>query len=81
MDILCTHNPLAKCTWLCYVVQIEVAKLEEDKKTLQDTIRVKDEKLDKMKDAVKQSEERKQAITKENEQLLKDLKDSHTHKV
>ena len=78
---MCTQNPLAKCTWLCYVVQIEVAKFEEDKKTLQDTIRTQDEKLDKMEDAIKQSEESKQAVTKENQQLLKDLEDLHTHKV
>ena len=62
-------------------MQIKVAKIEEEKKQLQYTIRAQDKNLDKMKNAIKQSEESKKAITKENQQLLKDLKNSHTHKV
>ena len=62
-------------------MQIKVAKIEEEKKQLQYNIRAQDENLDKMKNAIKQSEESKKAITKENQRLLKDLKDSHTHKV
>ena len=68
-------------TQLCYIVQIEVAKIEEEKKKLLDTIRAQDEKLNKFKDAIKQLDESKQEITKENQQLIKDLEDSRTIKV
>ena len=59
-------------------MQIEVAKIEEEK---DDTIKAQDEKLYKMEGAMKQSEDDKQALAKENQQLSKDLEDSRTLKV
>ena len=63
------------------IVQAEVAKFEEEKKKLQDIIKTQDDKLNKAREDLKQSEESNQAITKENYQLKKELEDSHTYKV
>ena len=62
-------------------MQVEVAKIEEENKKLQDTIRAQNDKLDKAREALKQSEDSKQAIAKENYKLLQDLENSHSYNV
>ena len=64
--------------YICYIVQVEVAKIEEEKKKLQDTIRAQDDELDKAREALKQSEDSKQATANENCKLLKDLENSRS---
>ena len=64
--------------YIYYIGQAEVTKIEEENKKLQDTIKAQD---DKAREDLKQSEESKQAIAKENHQLLKELKDLRAYKV
>ena len=48
--------------------------MKKEKKKLQDTIRDKSNKLDKMEQTIKESEESKIAIEKEHQQILEQYK-------